>query len=236
MNFSPAENWTLNLKTDRLLGRPFSLGDRMETHNKKRIQRGQCQEVEKRLLEVATRVFADKGYSGASVQEIVRRAGVTKPVLYYYFGSKAGIFRAILDEAAYMLELLLEEVGNEPGSAVDRFLFLYTRTYQNAAESPDVIRLIHNLLFAPPEGVPPYDYASFPSRMLEAIKEIYAEGVARGEFVEEDPGEVAMLVLSIMDFCFHHDRSSYLLPQACHPEKLLKLAVRGLAVEDGKQT
>ena len=38
-----------------------------------------------RLLETATDIFAKKGYAGTSVREIVNRAGVSKPVLYYYF-------------------------------------------------------------------------------------------------------------------------------------------------------
>ncbi|MBW2208934.1 MAG: helix-turn-helix transcriptional regulator, partial [Deltaproteobacteria bacterium] len=45
------------------------------------------------LLEAATALFAQKGYAGTSVREIVERAGVTKPVLYYYFENKEGLFR-----------------------------------------------------------------------------------------------------------------------------------------------
>ncbi len=53
-----------------------------------------------RLLETATELFAEKGYAGTSVREIVDRAGVSKPVLYYYFKSKEGLFYAILEWAA----------------------------------------------------------------------------------------------------------------------------------------
>ena len=49
-----------------------------------------------RLLEMATKLFAEKGYAGTSVREIVDRAGVSKPVLYYYFKSKEGLFYALL--------------------------------------------------------------------------------------------------------------------------------------------
>ena len=52
-----------------------------------------------RLLETAIDMFAEKGYAGTSVREIVHRAGVSKPVLYYYFQSKEGLFLAILDMA-----------------------------------------------------------------------------------------------------------------------------------------
>jgi len=41
--------------------------------------------TKERLLETAIGMFAEKGYAGTSVREIVEQAGVSKPVLYYYF-------------------------------------------------------------------------------------------------------------------------------------------------------
>jgi len=48
----------------------------------------------RRILDVALKIFAHNGYAGASIQEIVDRAGVTKPTLYYHFKSKEGLFHA----------------------------------------------------------------------------------------------------------------------------------------------
>jgi len=44
--------------------------------------------AEIRLLEGALSLFSKKGYEGASVREIIEEAGVTRPVLYYYFKNK----------------------------------------------------------------------------------------------------------------------------------------------------
>lgn len=49
----------------------------------------------RRLLEVATRLFADHGFEGTSVRQIVEAAGVTKGALYHYFGSKDDLLREI---------------------------------------------------------------------------------------------------------------------------------------------
>ena len=49
------------------------------------------------ILDVATKEFAEHGYSGARVDEIAERTRTTKRMLYYYFGSKAGLYRAILE-------------------------------------------------------------------------------------------------------------------------------------------
>lgn len=47
------------------------------------------------ILECALRLFAKKGYDGVSAQEIVDAAGVTKPTMYHYFGSKEGLLQDI---------------------------------------------------------------------------------------------------------------------------------------------
>src|SRR5512144_2504974 len=64
----------------------------------------QDERARERLLRAAADVFDRKGYAAASVREIVERAHLTKPVLYYHFGSKEGILVAILEEGALRFE------------------------------------------------------------------------------------------------------------------------------------
>src|SRR2546430_17353663 len=51
------------------------------------------------VLRAALKKFADCGYEGTSVQDIVEAAKVTKPTLYYYFGNKADLYQALVDYA-----------------------------------------------------------------------------------------------------------------------------------------
>ena len=83
--------------------------------------------VRERLLNNAARLFARKGYAATTVREIVAEAGVTKPVLYYYFRSKEGIYSELLQEALKRFEALLEEARQRRGRAVERLLFLTDR-------------------------------------------------------------------------------------------------------------
>ena len=55
------------------------------------------------LLKSARQVFAEYGYHGATIAEITRRAGVSTPVLYHHFGSKAGLFSAVMAEVTQLL-------------------------------------------------------------------------------------------------------------------------------------
>lgn len=53
---------------------------------------------QRRILAAATEVFADQGLDGARVDEIAKRAGINKRMLYHYFGNKDDLFGAVLDE------------------------------------------------------------------------------------------------------------------------------------------
>ena len=128
---------------------------------------------------MAIALFAEKGYASTSVNEIVRQADVSKPVLYYYFGSKEGMFHAILDWASDRQEALLGEVLKMSGTALDRLQFLYQRIHQGQIENPNLFRMIHNLIFGSPQGAPPYDFRQYHGRLADAIKRIYLEGRAR---------------------------------------------------------
>ena len=58
---------------------------------------------ERQLLELAEELFAERGYAGASMDELARRAGVTKPVVYDIFGSKEGLYLACVERSAAQL-------------------------------------------------------------------------------------------------------------------------------------
>ncbi|MCH7908991.1 MAG: TetR family transcriptional regulator, partial [Candidatus Hydrogenedentes bacterium] len=60
--------------------------------------KGEINEAQIRLVESAIKLFASKGYDGASIREIVRDAGVTRPVLYYYFKNKEDLFCCIVEQ------------------------------------------------------------------------------------------------------------------------------------------
>lgn len=58
---------------------------------------------ERQLVELGEQLFAERGFAKASMDELARRAGVTKPVIYELFQSKEGLFRACLEGLALRL-------------------------------------------------------------------------------------------------------------------------------------
>ncbi|HLG92364.1 MAG TPA: TetR/AcrR family transcriptional regulator [Acidimicrobiales bacterium] len=56
-----------------------------------------AEETRRALVEAATGLFAAAGYADTSTEEVVARAGVTRGALYHHFGSKQGLFQAVLE-------------------------------------------------------------------------------------------------------------------------------------------
>ena len=69
------------------------------------------------ILRAAAEVFAEAGYRGGKVSDVAARVGVTEPVIFQNFGSKAGLFAAVLDRAGAEVRASLDELTAEFGSA-----------------------------------------------------------------------------------------------------------------------
>lgn len=105
--------------------------------------------VAREVARVAARLFATQGYDATSVRTIVEAAGVTKPTLYYHFGSKEGLAHAILTvplaELIETLQAILDSEG-EPVDALGRILAAHFAFFR---EEPDLARFYFTLCFGP---------------------------------------------------------------------------------------
>ena len=181
-----------------------------------------------KLLETAIAIFAEKGYAGTSVREIVEQAGVSKPVLYYYFQSKEGLFLAILEMAENMQKELLARVLKSAGNVLERLLLLYRWIYAGIDENRNLYKMIHGLIYGPPQGAPDYDLTRYHRHMFDTIRNIYTAGIDGGEVKKIAADEVAYLVLGLIDFCLHIDQVQPQLSDPQRPERLLRLAFQGI--------
>ena len=91
-------------------------------------------ELRERIARAATSEFAARGYAGARVDAIARRAGVNKRMLYHYFGNKRALFTAVVGRRMGERARLREEALRELGEAL-RFWFA------ESANDPELARL-----------------------------------------------------------------------------------------------
>lgn len=99
---------------------------------------------EAQILAVAGEVFAERGAALASVAEIAGRAGISKPLIYNYFGSREGLLSACLAHAA---EVILTEIERSAGLGevgLSRALVTLDGMFRALADRPWMWRLVND--------------------------------------------------------------------------------------------
>ena len=82
--------------------------------NEERVRRRLPRGVrEQQIMDCAVRVFAQRGYSAASVDEIAEAAGVSKPLVYLYLESKEGLFLACLRREEQRLVAAFQDAAKD---------------------------------------------------------------------------------------------------------------------------
>jgi TetR/AcrR family transcriptional regulator len=152
-----------------------------------------------RLLRAAVCVFDRKGYAAASVREIVEIAGVTKPALYYHFGSKEGVLTAVLQEAAREFAAAMARGLRRPGTARERLFGICADLHGLFQEHVPVVRVAHSVFFGPVEGAPQFDFSAFDREMELTVRQIVADGQATGEITPcASPADIALVILGVI--------------------------------------
>ncbi len=98
--------------------------------------------TKEKILRAAREAFAEKGFNGVSVDEIAKRAGVKKALIYYYFPSKEELFEEVWRVAIEELEdHLFKQVENERGylNKIKKFLRAYIDFVTNKKVLSEVI-------------------------------------------------------------------------------------------------
>lgn len=165
-------------------------------------------EAARHIARAAARLFARQGFEATSTREIVDEAGVAKPTLYYHFGSKEGLAKAVLveplAELSHRLEAILRDEP-DPARVLEGVLDAH---FDFCREDPDRSRFFFAVAFGPPEtGV---------ARLMECRKAdlndwtqtAFQRCVEGGLLDAADLDGFGtmfrgILVMSIIDFLFH---------------------------------
>jgi AcrR family transcriptional regulator len=154
------------------------------------------------IIEVATHEFSEKGLAGARIDVIAEAMRTSKRMIYYYFGSKEGLYIRVLEEAyrrirAIETGLHLEDLAPEDAL---RKLVGFTVDYQLA--NPDFIRLvmtenIHRGEFLAQSKA--IQKLNVPA--IDAVREVYQRGVVAGVFrAGIDPVDLHMSISALSFF------------------------------------
>jgi TetR/AcrR family transcriptional regulator len=159
------------------------------------------------LARVAARLFATQGYEATSVRTIVEAAGVTKPTLYYHFGSKEGLAQAVLTMPMALLADRMRAILDAAGDPVEDLVQIVGAHFEFCREEPDCSRFFFALWFGPQGS----ELMREIKQSMKALPDLLVEGVRRlAEAGLIAPGRIdacatacrGMIVIAMMDYLY----------------------------------
>ncbi len=150
------------------------------------------------IINAALALFVDKGYAATRLDEVAKRAGVSKGTVYLYFENKLSLFKAVIRQIVIPeIEKAEISIRDYSGTATELLKNMVHGWWQSVGESP--LHGIPKLILAEAGNFP--DVARFyhdevVMRGRKMIGGIYQLGVERGEFRQLDADYVARLVIS----------------------------------------
>lgn len=171
------------------------------------VRRARLPAAERResILRAAAEVFAESGYRAGKVSDVAARVGVTEPVIFQNFGSKATLFAAVLDRAAAEVRTQLGGLAAAPGSASGLLAHVLT---QPAHERPGQARIhagtAYGVLFADAAALAADPGLAEPAgsafravaaHLADLIQHAQADGGVRADI---DAEAAAWLLLSVL--------------------------------------
>ena len=130
-------------------------------------------EREDQILTLASEVFAAESFATTNIQTIAERAGISKPLIYNYFGSKEGLFLACIERAGEIVAAEVERIASEDTVGVERGMRTLDGMFHVLEDQRHLWRLFYDGT-APTTGA----VADAVSHYTERITKLADEGVA----------------------------------------------------------
>ncbi len=166
-----------------------------------------AQATRKAILKAATKVFAKYGYDGGSVEKISKAAKSYDRMIYYYFGSKEGLFIAVLEEMYRAMDVaesaitLDAERPIETLTAVIRFVHGYYR------KNPEFVTLLNTENLHKGRHISKSLRAGeYSSHAINVIREVLASGIDKGLFRKDVAAREVYLLIASTGYFYMSNR------------------------------
>ncbi len=171
----------------------------------------------RRILDTATKVFAEVGFAGARMDEIAKRAKVNKATIYYSIGDKVALYGRVLHEVfSDTAERIAENIRRQetPEKKLRTFIRNLARTME---ENPNVPPIMMRELASGASSFPQMVASDF-GRIIGMLMEILEEGRKKGVFIETNPLVVHLMLVGAL-----------MLLRASEPIRKLYLSLREIS-------
>lgn len=163
----------------------------------------------KALLDAAIVEFTEFGFEGGRVDRIAQRAGVNKQLVYHYFGSKADLFRAALEDVYRQIrdreqELHLSDL--EPEEAMETLVGF---SFDYLSDHPEFVAMVNDENRMGARHLSASDkVAEMHSPLVRLVEETLARGVAAGVFNDRFGPVNLYLSIAALSFFYFSNRST----------------------------
>lgn len=135
------------------------------------------------LLEIAAKEFSSRGFAGARLEQIAAEAGITRAMIYYYFGGREGLYVAVLEEAynaIWKAEHAIKTDGLEPSEALRRLVEFRVNYYIDNPSFVSLVSIENQLEANHLKRAKTVTVTATPS--LEHTAAVLAQGQSQGAF------------------------------------------------------
>ncbi|MCR4741984.1 MAG: TetR/AcrR family transcriptional regulator [Treponema sp.] len=129
------------------------------------------------ILKTSLTLFSQKGFDSVGVQEICKKCKISKPTLYYYYGSKLGLLKRILDHyGSLYCQILATTIANEK-DFLKNLTNLLLANIEFAKKSPEFFRLYNTLDFSAKGNESYYAHLQLKSRIDKIYTDLFFKSV-----------------------------------------------------------
>ncbi|MEO8350683.1 MAG: TetR/AcrR family transcriptional regulator [Chthoniobacteraceae bacterium] len=152
-----------------------------------------------RLFDAALTQFADKGYVAATTGDIIRAAGVTKPVLYHHYENKAALFRELIGGIYEASQRAWASVIGAETTCAGRLRGMIRIAFEGSARDPRIPRLMLQTHYGPPVAELRAFMDGHTARRFAQVVRVMQGGLADDALRGGDAPAHALLFCCIMD-------------------------------------
>ena len=164
------------------------------------------------ILEAATEEFADKGLSGARIDQIAERTSTSKRMIYYYFGSKVGLYRSVLEREYTRIRRAEAAIALDRLTPEEALAELVRQTFDSHMERPTFVRLVMNENIHHAEHLKHVQgLRTLNKAMIESLAEIVDRGAKARAFRRNI--DALDLHINITSLCFYTVSNRYTFRQ-----------------------
>ena len=150
------------------------------------------------ITEAAFTAFAEKGYAGTRIEEVARRAGISKGLMYLYFKTKEELFKAVIRSVVVPQIDLLERELDAAAPSAEAYLRGPVLTFMKGIPGSRISVVIRLLIAEAPRhpDLVEFYWQNVASRGLAALQKLLDRGVAAGEFKQTAVNELPQLLIA----------------------------------------